>query len=83
MKYRIHGGSLVTDTVQMADLLILDERIEGIIPTDAPIDPEYTLIDAGGCYVTPGFVDIHQHGGGGADYPLPFRRHRWTVCWRI
>ena len=68
MKYRIHGGSLVTDTVQMADLLILDERIEGIIPTDAPIDPEYTLIDAGGCYVTPGFVDIHQHGGGGADY---------------
>ncbi|MBQ2794190.1 MAG: N-acetylglucosamine-6-phosphate deacetylase [Clostridia bacterium] len=68
MKYRIHGGSLVTDTVERADLLISDGKIEAIIPTDAPSPREYEIIDAVGCYVSAGFVDIHQHGGGGADY---------------
>lgn len=68
MKYRIHGGSLVTDTIEKADLLISDGKIEGIIPTNSPISGEYEIIDAAGCYVSSGFVDIHQHGGGGADY---------------
>ena len=68
MKYRIHGGSLVTDKIEAADLLISGEKIEAIIPTDTPISNEYEIIDALGCYVSPGFVDIHQHGGGGADY---------------
>ena len=68
MKYRIHGGALVTDTVQNADLLIRDGKIEGVVPTDSDGYTDYTVIDACGCYVTPGFVDIHQHGGGGADY---------------
>lgn len=68
MKYRIHGGSLVTDKIEAADLLINDGKIEAIIPTDTPINNEYEIIDAAGCYVSPGFVDIHQHGGGGADY---------------
>ncbi|SHM26816.1 N-acetylglucosamine-6-phosphate deacetylase [Mucilaginibacter sp. OK098] len=27
-----------------------------------------TLIDAGGKYVSPGFIDIHIHGGGGHDF---------------
>ncbi len=68
MKYRIHGGSLVTDIIEKADLLVKDGKIEAVIPTDSPINDEYEIIDALGCYVSAGFVDIHQHGGGGADY---------------
>ena len=26
------------------------------------------VLDASGCYISPGFVDIHTHGGGGGDF---------------
>ena len=28
-------------------------------------------VDGGGRYLSPGFVDIHIHGGGGSDYMEP------------
>src|SRR5665648_838411 len=28
-------------------------------------EPDETVIDAGGKYISPGFLDIHVHGGGG------------------
>jgi len=69
MKYRIAGGQLIVgDRILKADLLINGDKIEGILASDAPHAPSYTVIDAHGLYVSPGFVDIHQHGGGGADY---------------
>src|SRR5437016_3203420 len=37
-------------------------RAGGRVPRDA------TVIDAGSGFVAPGFVDIHVHGGEGADY---------------
>lgn len=30
--------------------------------------PDDEIIDAGGCYVSPGFIDLHVHGGGGHDF---------------
>jgi N-acetylglucosamine-6-phosphate deacetylase len=30
--------------------------------------PEAVVIDAGGRYVAPGFIDLHVHGGGGYDF---------------
>jgi N-acetylglucosamine-6-phosphate deacetylase len=31
-------------------------------------DPSAAVVDAGGAWLTPGFVDIHVHGGGGASF---------------
>ena len=68
-KYRISGGSLVLkDVIAQRDLLIADRKIEAIIEPEEFADASYQVLDAKGCFVSPGFVDIHQHGGGGSDY---------------
>jgi N-acetylglucosamine-6-phosphate deacetylase len=36
--------------------------------TDVAIPDEAEIVDAGGGYVVPGFVDVHVHGGDGSDF---------------
>lgn len=56
------------DTIEKKDLLLRDGKIEAILAPDAECTADYQVVDCAGCYVSPGFVDIHQHGGGGCDY---------------
>ena len=69
MKYRIHGGRLIAENgILEKDLLISEGKIEEIIGREALSSPDYRVIDASELFVSAGFVDIHQHGGGGSDY---------------
>lgn len=69
MKYRISNGLLLTPNgIEQKDLLIKDGKIEAIIPRAAEASSDYQTLDCGGRYVSAGFVEIHQHGGGGSDY---------------
>ncbi|HVU99342.1 MAG TPA: N-acetylglucosamine-6-phosphate deacetylase [Puia sp.] len=36
--------------------------------TNTPATNATTIIDAKGCFVAPGFIDLHVHGGGGHDF---------------
>lgn len=48
-------------------LLFADDKIEEV--SEGNIDvPDAEVIDASGLFVAPGFVDIHVHGGGNADF---------------
>lgn len=68
-EYRLSGGILITGQGEESkDLLIKNGTIEAVIPRDAVVSSDYGIIDCSGMYVSPGFVDIHQHGGGGSDY---------------
>lgn len=64
----IKNAKLVTpDAVVDGALVVQDGKIKevgytGEIPADAKV------IDAEGAFVTPGFVEIHLHGGGGYDF---------------
>lgn len=59
-----NGMVILEDRIEQTDILIEDGKIKkiGKIKEDCPV------IDAGGLYVSPGFIDIHTHGGNGYDY---------------
>jgi len=69
MKQRLYNGLLVTaDGILRQDLLLEDGKIAAILAPEVPDSPDCQRIDCKGYYISPGFVDIHQHGGGGSDY---------------
>ena len=69
MKYRLSGGKVITDIgIEEKDLLRSDNIIEGVIERADITSGEYETVDCADLYISPGFVDIHQHGGGGSDY---------------
>lgn len=47
-------------------LVVRDGRIEAVVPEAEA--PEGVRVDAGGQYVSPGFIDLHVHGGWGHDF---------------
>lgn len=66
MILKIKNGRIITDKVETDKSLYLrDGKILAVTSENIPADKE---IDAKGTYVSPGFIDIHCHGGGGADF---------------
>lgn len=70
MKTIIKNGRIVFPQ-RIADglsVIINDDKIEAI--TDSKLSTEQfdEVIDAHGLYVSPGFIDIHVHGGGGYSF---------------
>lgn len=53
------------DKIENGEVLIKDGKIEKINPKDFHNDEE--MIDGEGCYLSPGFIDVHIHGAGGCD----------------
>lgn len=68
MKAAIINGRYITPhrIVEGGALLIEDGIITGLMKENRPQADLY--IDAEGSYVSPGFIDIHTHGGGGHDF---------------
>ena len=65
MKYCIVNGKIIlNDQIVEKNLWIQDEKIINI--TDET-DPNATVIDAQGNFVSPGFIDVHTHGKNGSD----------------
>ena len=57
----ISGREIVTDRA----LYFRENEIMAVTGEPRPYD---RLMDAEGQYVSPGFIDIHVHGGGGYDF---------------
>ncbi len=68
----ITGGTLVLPEKVVAggSVVCHEGRITEVL--ERPVSPRRlasaTVLDARGGFITPGFVDLHVHGGGGADF---------------
>lgn len=69
MKKAIQNGRIVTENeILEHHILVFDQHIQGIYPEDQwKPDETIEIIDAKGCYVSPGFIDVHIHGVAGCD----------------
>lgn len=68
-RLKITNGKILTpyQLIQNHAVWIEGERIVAIEPDDLPFEGA-EVVDAGGRYVTPGFIDMHTHGAGGHDF---------------
>jgi len=65
----IINGVLITHRKQLSgQVLLYDDRIRAVIPQNQFIPAQdMEIIDAGGAFVAPGFINIHIHGCAGRD----------------
>jgi N-acyl-D-aspartate/D-glutamate deacylase len=59
----IRGGTLLDGTgrpARDADVVLRDGRVAEVLAPGA-VAPDGDVLDASGCWVTPGFVDLHTH----------------------
>ena len=69
-------------------ILVLPDRLvsggikltNGVISEIGEPDGSDEVIDAGGNYISPGLIDIHVHGGGGADFMDCTHKAFRTAC---
>lgn len=66
---KIINGKIVTGGECFAGNVVLKDGVIDYVGTeDIQVSEDARVIDAQGCYVTPGFIDMHTHGAGGADF---------------
>jgi N-acetylglucosamine-6-phosphate deacetylase len=65
----VYGDVIAEEGILRAHSVEIDRGIiEKIVPSDVYSPPEgFEVFDARGCYVAPGFIDIHIHGLKGED----------------
>ncbi|MGN6640250.1 MAG: N-acetylglucosamine-6-phosphate deacetylase [Mucilaginibacter sp.] len=69
MQFKIFNGQVITPQGIWKDgcVLITNGKITEVSKTNIDA-PDAMEIDAKGKYISPGFIDIHIHGGGGHDF---------------
>lgn len=68
--HAIVHGNIITPSriIEQGCVLIANGRIVDILESAPALDDTVNIIDAEGNYVAPGFIDLHTHGAGGADF---------------
>ena len=69
-KRKLIGGTVLTPIRALAgaEIAVENGKIVSVGPRDAATDVGAEIVDVGGLWVAPGFIDLHVHGGGGYDF---------------
>jgi N-acetylglucosamine-6-phosphate deacetylase len=62
------GQIVFPDRTARGGIVVREGRIAELLDAASTLPPDATVIDAGEGYVSPGFVDLHVHGGAGGDF---------------
>ena len=82
MKYVIRNVKLVQDgTITPCDIVLEDDVVAAITPLDGA-DRGLPAVEGKGMYLSHGFIDIHCHGGGGADF-MDGTEQAWRTAARL
>lgn len=80
MKTLIKNGMVyVNHRFEKVDLLTDGRMIAAMAPELAVADGDVQIYDADGCYVTPGFIDVHTHGAFGVDVNAASQKDYETI----
>lgn len=63
----VNGKIIFPDGIAQNKVLVMEDDIISSVSDTLPAGIE-KVYNAEGCYVSPGFIDIHTHGGGGFDF---------------
>ncbi|TCT14869.1 N-acetylglucosamine-6-phosphate deacetylase [Natranaerovirga pectinivora] len=63
------NARLITPTgITQGEVLVCNKKIKKVVLNGTIIDGADEIIDVKGQYLSPGFIDIHTHGAGNADF---------------
>src|SRR5262245_37493489 len=81
MGLRFQGGTIVLPDglLEGGCVRVAGDRIEAVLPAPPAADSA-DVVDLRGGYLVPGYVDLHVHGGAGADFMDGTEAAFRTVC---
>lgn len=67
MRFMLRGARLVDATADLASgaVTVVDGKLEALTEGAHSVESDIATFDVDGMILTPGFLDIHTHGGGG------------------
>ncbi|HOM00982.1 MAG TPA: N-acetylglucosamine-6-phosphate deacetylase [Limnochordia bacterium] len=71
MRTILANGTVITPirALHSSSVIVEGGRIAAVLPSDqVEMQEQDRVIDVGGAYIAPGFIDIHTHGAGGHDF---------------
>jgi N-acetylglucosamine-6-phosphate deacetylase len=81
-KLALVGATAITpfDEIPNSAVILDKGRVEFVGPHQRYRTDELEVLDIRGKYITPGFIDVHVHGGAGSDFMDATRQDFETVC---
>ncbi len=62
------GQVVFPDRVERGAIVVRDGRVADVLADRDSLPADANVIDAGDGFVSPGFIDLHVHGGAGGDF---------------
>lgn len=62
------GQIILPDRIEQGTFLVRDGKIVDVLSAGAAVPDESIIVDAAEGYLSPGFIDVHVHGGDGGDF---------------